>query len=363
MLPLVTALLEAGVNVVVASTPSMREDIERVGAKFAPAEPDASPAELEAVRAAAASLEPSEIRPFYFRRFADEDVAARRPGIERIVDELRPDVVIHEASELASPLVCTVRDIPYATHSYGPVLAPDVVDAAAAGAAAHWRAAGLDPHPRAGLWEHAYLDVWPASLQSLAPTGAPVVQPLRTLEVGPRRPARARRLVYITMGTVFNKNVEVFSAMLDGLRQLDIDVVVTVGRDGDPVALGPQPGNVRVERFVPQSDILPTCSVVITHGGAGSTLGALAHGCPVLFIPQGADNFVNATAVARSGAGVVLENELTADIVHQAVGNLLDDRDARIAAAALRDELAAMPGPRGATATLAALAQGRNQRP
>ena len=53
--------------------------------------------------------------------------------------------------------------------------------------------------------------------------------------------------------------------------------------------LGAQPAHVRAERFVPQSEELPHCDLVISHGGSGSVLGALAHGLPQLLLPLGAD--------------------------------------------------------------------------
>ena len=42
---------------------------------------------------------------------------------------------------------------------------------------------------------------------------------------------------------------------------------------------------------------------VVTHGGAGTTLGALAFGVPLLVLPQGADQYANAERVVAAGAG------------------------------------------------------------
>ncbi|HSV66149.1 MAG TPA: hypothetical protein VLJ59_09630 [Mycobacteriales bacterium] len=36
---------------------------------------------------------------------------------------------------------------------------------------------------------------------------------------------------------------------------------------------------MHVERYVPQSVVLPRCSVVVSHGGSGSVIGALAMAC------------------------------------------------------------------------------------
>src|SRR5205085_6936899 len=86
-------------------------------------------------------------------------------------------------------------------------------------------------------------------------------------------------VVYFTLGTVFNlESGDLFARVLAGLRDLPVDVVATVGRQIDPEELGPQPEQIRLERYVSQWDVLPACSAVVSHGGSGSVLGALAHG-------------------------------------------------------------------------------------
>ena len=89
-----------------------------------------------------------------------------------------------------------------------------------------------------------------------------------------------RPLVYVTLGTFFNWNISVFRTILDGLVGQPVDVIVTVGGDQDPGALQPVADIVTIERFVAQADLLPRCSVIVHHGGAGTTFGALAHGVP-----------------------------------------------------------------------------------
>ena len=110
--------------------------------------------------------------------------------------------------------------------------------------------------------------------------------------------------VYITLGTVYNQNLGLFRTLLDGLRDEQLNIIVTVGKNSEPLALGPQPPNVQVHRYIPQEIVLPRSSAVITHGGAGSTLGALAFGLPLLIVPQGADHFFNAERIAAAGAGI-----------------------------------------------------------
>ena len=84
------------------------------------------------------------------------------------------------------------------------------------------------------------------------------------------------------------------------------NVVVTCGHGVDPESLGPQPAHVLVARFVPQALLMPHVGVVVCHGGAGTLIGALAAGVPVVSLPRGADQFGNAAQVARQGAGLSL---------------------------------------------------------
>ena len=121
-------------------------------------------------------------------------------------------------------------------------------------------------------------------------------------------------------------------------------MVVTVGQRNDPAVLGPQPDNVVVRRYIPQAELLPHCQAVVTHGGAGTTLGALAHGLPLLVVPQGADQYANADAVVAAGAGRRLgREETTVAAIRDAVHSLLAEPDLRRAAEHVQAEIRAMP--------------------
>ena len=114
--------------------------------------------------------------------------------------------------------------------------------------------------------------------------------------------------MYLTFGTFFNEG-DAFRAALAGIRDLGVGLVVTVGPDGDPAAFDPQPPRVVVERYIPQTLLLPACDVLASHAGSGTVLGALALGIPQLCLPQAADQFLNAAAVARAGAGLAIPPE------------------------------------------------------
>ena len=76
-----------------------------------------------------------------------------------------------------------------------------------------------------------------------------------------------------------------WAAAVEALGTVDVDAVATIGKHLDPAVLGDVPSNVRVERFVPQRFILDKASVVLSHAGAGSVLGAASRGIPQLHVP------------------------------------------------------------------------------
>ena len=89
-------------------------------------------------------------------------------------------------------------------------------------------------------------------------------------------------------------------------RSLPLRLLVTVGRDRDPAELGPLPANVRVERWVPQADLMPHVAAMVCHGGSGTVTMGLAGGVPMAVVPLFADQPWNAERVDALGAGIAL---------------------------------------------------------
>lgn len=170
--------------------------------------------------------------------------------------------------------------------------------------------------------------------------------------------ADGRPIVYFTLGTVYNRACgDLFERVLAALSELPVHVVATVGRDIDPAEVGSWEGSVHVERFIAQSRILPHCALVVSHGGSGTVTGALAHGVPLLLMPMGADHPQNAARCAALGAARVLDPAAaTATRLRREVSELLADEACRRAAARLRLEVAALPGPEWAVSLLERLA-------
>jgi MGT family glycosyltransferase len=171
----------------------------------------------------------------------------------------------------------------------------------------------------------------------------------------PWRPHRPdQRTVYFTLGTVFNRESgDLFARVVAGLRELPVNVVVTVGRQLETDVVGPQPKNVKVEPYITQSALLPHCDLVVNHGGSGSVVGSLAHGVPMVVLPLGADQPLNAARCEQLGVGIVLDAlKATSRSLAEAARAVLDDPSYRVAAERIRDEITALPGPDATVAPL-----------
>ena len=278
--------------------------------------------------------------------------------------EWAPDLIVHEQGELAAPLVGALLGVPSVAHAFGSAVPAGHVAAAAERLAPLWAEHGLQVPAYAGCFASPYLDIYPPSMQGDGAAHIADRQLLRPVSYTGPEPDRLpelvelpddRPLVYLTLGTVFRDQALV-RELLGSLSGLDVRILVTVGPGGDPDALGRQPGNVAVERYVSQTAVLPHCDAVVSHAGSGTVLGALSLGLPLVCVPQAADQFRNSAAIAKAGAGVVLRpGEATPAAVASAVQAVLGANGYRHAAAAVAAEIAAMPAPTDVVPRLEAL--------
>ena len=87
--------------------------------------------------------------------------------------------------------------------------------------------------------------------------------------------------------------------------------------------------------------MLPSCSAVLTHGGHGTVIKALAAGVPLVIAPLGRDQPGNAARVVHAGAGLRVRETASAATLQQAIGQVLDDHRYQAAAGHMAELLAA----------------------
>lgn len=164
--------------------------------------------------------------------------------------------------------------------------------------------------------------------------GKETVPPSHLL-VGPRP------RVYATLGTVYG-SVRLLRAIIAAIASGGWPGIVTVSRRLDASRFE-APEGVVVEEYVPQGAVLPHCDAVLCHGGLGTILGALDEGLPMVVIPLGSDQLLNADRAERLGvARVVSPADVSVAALQSALGDVLTDPKYREKAASLRRELEQM---------------------
>jgi UDP:flavonoid glycosyltransferase YjiC (YdhE family) len=347
MLPIAHALRAAGHEVTWAAPPSASAHLRQKGFGAADAGIDRLPfSPWDDPPPEIAALPLPERPDFLFAVvFGPRRVAPMLKDLLPVVEAQDPQLLVCDQAELAGPIAAARAGVPNVTHAFGRLLPAARVARGGEAMAELWRTHGLEPRPYAGTYDHLYLDIYPPSLQAADIDHVGAIQLLRPAESVVRSEA-ADPLVYITFGTVFNEDLELFATAVEAARELPVRVVVTLGPGNDPSALGAQPDNVTVADFIPQAQLLPECAAVVSHAGSGTFLAALAAGVPQLLLPQAADQFLNAQAGVDGGVALTLRpGEVTVASVRNALTRVIDDARMREAAGRGAAEIAAMPGP------------------
>ena len=150
----------------------------------------------------------------------------------------------------------------------------------------------------------------------------------------------ARKSVLVSLSTTFQRQGPTLERIIEALRELPVDAVVTSGPAIDPSALPTAP-NVRTVRSVPHHELMPTTDLVITHGGHGTVSTALRHGVPVVCLPFGRDQKEIAARLEWHGAGIGADADTSVTRLRRIIGRALDDPSLRDAAERLATRMAA----------------------
>ena len=291
------------------------------------------------------------------QRFAGGGTSERALVLEGLCRRWRADLVVCDEVDFGAAMAAERLGLPYATViviAAGSLLRPDVV---ADGLDSSRAELGLPPDPTlAAAGRYLVLAPCPPSFRDPAfplPATAHSIRPGALTAGADQGPLRwAGRIdgaptVYFTLGTEFNlESGDLFPRVLAGLAALPVNVVVTTGRDLDPASVGPQPPAILARTYVPQADILPHCDIVVCHGGSGSVIGALAHGRPMVLLPMGADQPLNAARAAALGVARVLDvMQATPATVATAVSAVLHDRSYQERADLVRADALLCPAP------------------
>lgn len=371
LVPIARATEDAGHDVAFAVPAPLVSSVQRCGFRAFPAgmsEP-ASVAfpELRGLRGHDETvLVSGRIRP--------AQAAAMARDLLGVISEWRPDILIRETSELGGCIAAERFGIPYVVVEVLAMgLGEERRSLLAKGLASVLAEHRLPPDPNLSiLGRQAIVSPFPPSYRnidaSVADTPWLSIRPTPFDQSGDeRRPPpwieelTARPIAYFTLGTSPASNIrpQVFRTFIEALAGEPLNVIIAVGRNNDPADLGPIPTNMKIERYIPQTLVLPRCQVVINHAGSGTIMAALTHGLPLVLIPAAADQPQNARRCANLGLARVLDEELLdPTTAREAVLEVLSNPSYRRNAERLRSEIDKLPGPDEAVRLLERLVVG-----
>ncbi len=357
LVPLAHALEQAGHEVAFASTPGFCPTIEDKGFHCFPAGYNDSPEERQQRREQMAGLSRQEQTYFTLQKvFASVRAERSLPDLLDIIRDWRPDVVVRENTEFAGCIAAERAGIP---HSVLQITSAwtffmQAVDAPLTRLCA---SVGLtSKKPADLLYRHLLLSARPPSLWS---PSIPVPLTARFFRYTGFSQSGEEGLpqwvgemekqptVYATLGTFDNQRTDILTAILEGLRDEPINLILTVGRNRDPLEFGERPANVHIERYIPQNLLLPYCDLALCHGGSGTIMDALSLGLPLVIIPVAADQPENAQRCMEVGVARVIEPEGHTGLPHairDATWEVLKEPRYRQAAQRLQKEIEELPG-------------------
>jgi UDP:flavonoid glycosyltransferase YjiC (YdhE family) len=364
LVPLAHALQAAGHEVAFATTPSFAGTIEAKGFRCFHAGPEETQEEMLSYRERLATVDPLQRADFHLKNVYAVRAARTLSAVLDIVREWRPDALVRENTELAGCIAARKLGVVHAAVQITPTWST-FLEVLAEPLARICESVGLPPEePEAIIYRDLLLSPRPASLWNPAvpvpPTAVCFRNPDFSQSGEEELPAWVSQLggrptVYASLGTYYNRATEVLTAIVRGLRDEPIELILTVGRSRDPAELGAQPPNVHIERYVPQSLLLPYCDAMVFHGGSGTMMGALGQGLPMVILPIAAEQPENARRCLGAGAARVIDpngHPALADAIRDATREVLTVPDYRRAAERVRREIDALPGVEDAVVSL-----------
>ncbi|HEY0938203.1 MAG TPA: nucleotide disphospho-sugar-binding domain-containing protein, partial [Trebonia sp.] len=179
--------------------------------------------------------------------------------------------------------------------------------------------------------------------------------------------AEARRagrpVVVVTQGTASNNDLSfLLLPAIAALADQDMLVIATTGGldPDDVLPAAARPANLRLERFVPFTELLPLADLLVTNGGIGGVQMALACGVPVVAAGLSEDKMETNARLAWSGAGLSLKtHKPSIASIRTGVHSVLADDSYRTRATELKAAYAGYSGALRAAEIVLEVVRGR----
>ena len=134
-------------------------------------------------------------------------------------------------------------------------------------------------------------------------------------------------LIYASLGTLQNRNLEVFETIACACEGLDAQLVISLGNPNYSGADLQLTGSPLVVNYAPHQQLIEKANLIITHAGMNTVLGALTSGKPILAIPITNEQPGIAARLARTGAGEALNlKQLTIYKLQELIKRVLTEK-------------------------------------
>lgn len=293
-----------------------------------------------------------------YRRALDvsltESAVAQATGdLLQVVEDFNPDVIIGEPFIAAAALASEKAYLPYIVCGYPatPRAEHEFVDAerevAAEGRARltrlfkHFGVSGrnwphgLSPWPQSPKLHVVYFsDEWYSDLNTVE-SQTRFVGGVAEAARGPapqwfkRIPAEVP-LAFITLGSIFTDDADFFVITAHACVKAGVFPIISLGRSPRAPRLKQKLASrlprCLVTSWVDYAHLFPLLSVVIHHGGMGTTHAAVTYAVPQVIVPHAADQSLQARRAMARGVGVVLApREATRAAMQHALENVTHD--------------------------------------
>ncbi len=144
----------------------------------------------------------------------------------------------------------------------------------------------------------------------------------------------------VSFSTTFQNQGDAVQRALDAVATLPVRGLVTLGPALEASAFR-APDNAVLCARAPHQAVMQEAAAVVSHGGHGTVIRALANGVPLLVMPMGRDQNDNAVRVTARGAGESLDPKAAADTIREALARVVFEPSYRRAAQSLKAAIAA----------------------
>lgn len=140
-------------------------------------------------------------------------------------------------------------------------------------------------------------------------------------------PNNGKKTIYASLGTVFNNQPWFWPILFEAVKDLDINIICSIGNMVNKDDFGEIPENVTIYEFLPQLKVLQCIDGFVSHAGIGSIMEATWFGVPTVCIPLMGDQFETAKKVVELeiGRAIFTHEEITAENLRNGIMDIIEN--------------------------------------